>query len=323
MSSGGRSRNDDRLRRRRQPADRGSGRREQLDQSDHDRQQGSRRRTSYVPRQGSGRPRRFAPTDQDFERQDRRATPSRRAQQPQYRQPPQQQPYQDDYDQEQEDIVYDAPAPVRGRRGGSSQRRPTYRRDHELDDDERHGAPQAGELDYDDDYSDQYDDSFIDEDDWYEEEVAAGAARPRPARARGRTARSVARPSVTVPRVNLRRPTVPAGVREAAIAQDQNALFLAAGLLVSVLLMALFTSNRVDALAPGFATHISASGLAESVRTEAALWQLPLMAGAMFGMNAVLAWFVARWSRFLSRFFLITTVLVHLLIWVAFLRIAY
>lgn len=317
MSFDRRSRNSDRSRRRRQPS-------APLDHTqDAAEAQAPRRRTSYVPRQGSGQARRPSPDQSEFE--DSRAIGSaRRAQQPRYRQESQRVTNQYDYHEEpNDDLMYDdeqiaaPPQAQRRRRGAGGQDQPGYQPD------ERFHQRQSSSQGHDDDYTDAYGDSFIDEDDWYEEEAAAGAARPRATRRRGRSTRSAPRPSISMPRPNIPRPTVPRTVREAAFVQDQNALILFGGLLVSVLLLALFSSSRIESLAPGFATHISASGLPESIRSESALWQLPLMAGALLLMNVVLAWFLAQRSRFLSRFFLVTATLVQVLIWVAFLRIAY
>ncbi len=314
MSTDRRSRNTDHPRRRRQPSDQ-----TRRGQGDAQAQQ-PRRRGSYVPRQGSGQPRRFAPDHSDDPREPGSARP---AQQPAYRHEEQTHERQYDYYEDpDDDLVYEdeqiAPAPRGQRRRPASAPRQARNRP-----DDRYRPPRTQVYDHEDDYSDEYGDSFIDEDDWYEEEAAAGAARPRSARTPSRGARPRPRPSISMPRPSLPRPTIPHSVREAALVQDQNALILIGGLLVSVLLLALFTSNRLDTLAPGFATRISASGLPQELRTESALWQLPLMAGALLVMNAVLAWFAAQRSRFLSRFFLITVAMVQILIWVAFLRIAY
>jgi hypothetical protein len=115
---------------------------------------------------------------------------------------------------------------------------------------------------------------------------------------------------------------MPARIKQAALVQDHSALALIGVLLLSVAAMALLVMNRVDALAPGFATHISASGIPEQFRSETALWRLPLMAGALSLMNAVLAWFFAQYSRFSARFLLGASLIVHALIWVALLRLA-
>lgn len=172
-------------------------------------------------------------------------------------------------------------------------------------------------------YDDRFDDGFIDEDDWYEEEAAAGAYRPRQ-----RSARSVPRPSISVPRpsvpkVTLPRPSVPVAVREAALVQDRNSLALIGLLVLSVIGMVVLTMMRIDNLAPSFATHISASGVKEEFRSEDALWQLPLMAGALLMMNVILAWFLAAWSTFSARFVLFTSIIVQVLIWVALVRLTF
>lgn len=321
MASDRRSRDGDRLRRRRLPSDR-TGRDQADAQQEPLRSQSQRRRTSYVPRKGSGQPRRFASDDPEFNDPPDART-ARCAQQPQYREEAPQLDQYDYYEEPDDDRAFTSSAvpPSRRERGRPA---PASRRsrDHYPEDDQ-YRLRRSQDIESEDDYSDQFDDSFIDEDDWYEEEIAAGAARSRSSRARGRSARTTPRPSISLPRPNLPRPTVPVKVREAAIVQDQNAIILCGALLLSVLLMALFTSNRVETLAPGFATHISASGLQESIQSESALWQLPLMAGALLLMNAVLAWFIAQRSQFLSRLFLITVAIVHVLIWVAFVRIAY
>lgn len=289
-----------------------------------------RRRTAYVPRQGSPRPARSQPPDdlpQENESRRAPAPPRFRTQQPPYRAPGGETTEGYDYDDadsvEPDDRLIEgdrpyAPAsPRRQRRSGAAPR-------------ERRGAPMYEDDVYGDadpyadvDYSEGFDDSFIDEEDWYEEEAAAGAYRPRGRSAGGRTAPQLPRPSISISRPNVPRPTVPASVRNAALIQDRNALILFGVLLLSVLAMAVLVMNRVENLAPGFATHITASGLREEFRSEEALWQLPLMAGALLLMNGVAAWFFATYSSFSARFLLATSVLVHLLIWVALIRIAF
>lgn len=312
MASDDRARQSDRLRRRRPAGEQQAG----SPLSDGGRGRGApRRRSSYVPRQGSSRPRATERYSDLFDDQDV-DQPLRGARPASYRPAAEQYDYYEEPDDAAvEGSVAPPPAAPRWRRtSGPAAGRDRYR------DGRRRGAIYA---DDDDDYSDEFDDSFIDEDDWYEEEVAAGAARRGSVRSRRRNARQATRPSISVPRPSLPRPTVPPGVREAAIVQDQNAIILSGALLISVLLLALFTSNRVEALAPGFATHVTASGLPEEFRSETALWRLPLMAGALFVMSLVLAWFASARSRFLSRFFLASSALIQVLIWVAFLRIAY
>jgi hypothetical protein len=291
-----------------------------------------RRRTPYSPRQRDARP----PQD-DFQSDDyldapapqqrqRAARPRREQAQPPARGGGRERPlhterveYDADAfggDEYYDDRVIDTgrparqtsrPETARPARGGRS-RQPTDQVDYD--------AYAEG------DYDDSFDDGFIDEDDWYEEEAAAGGYRPRQ-----RSTRSVPRPSISMPRptmpqVSLPRPSVPLAVREAALIQDRNSLALIGLLVLSLIGMVVLTMSRIDTLAPGFATHISASGIKEDVRSEDALWQLPLMAGALLLMNIVLAWFLARWSTFSARFVLVTSIIVQVVIWVALLRFA-
>ncbi|HEV2128895.1 MAG TPA: hypothetical protein VGR22_09780 [Thermomicrobiales bacterium] len=252
----------------------------------------------------------------------RAAAPRYRPEQPPYRVPRAETEYiyeEDDFDAyEEADAVDDqviedergyAPPPRQRRTSRPAARR---RVAHETYADPRY------EADYlDDEYDDDegYEDSFIDEDDWYEEEAAAGAYSPSRQRA--------PRQRRPMPRPTIPRPVMPARIKQAALVQDQTALILIGALLLSLAAMATLTFNRADTLAPGFATHISASGVREEFRSETALWQLPLMAGTLLLMNAVLAWALAGYSRFSSRFLLGASIIVHILIWVALIRIAF
>jgi len=277
-----------------------------------------RRRTPYTPRQRESRR-----PDDDYLDDYLDEPPMQRPSRPRQAQPPtssrrrsapqparsERYEYDDDYLDEMydDDRVIDTGQPPAGRAQRSSRPRQ----------DDLYGVD-----DYDDTYDDPFDDGFIDEDDWYEEEAAAGGYRPRQ-----RSARSVPRPSISVPRptipqITLPRPTVPTAVREAALIQDRNSLALAGALVLSVIGMVALTMYRVDNLAPGFFTHISASGIQEDFRSENALWLLPLMASALLLMNLVLAWFLAQWSTFSARFVLATSIIVQVVIWVALLRLA-
>ncbi len=291
-----------------------------------------RRRTPYTPRQRDARP----PDDEfpdDYLDEPRQQRVTRRRQaQPQASsrnrtrtrpQPAEQFDYEvDDYLDEgyDDDRVIDtsrAPSSRRSRQQPARAPRGTGRAPQ----DDLYGAGDYADSEY-DDYDDPFDDGFIDEDDWYEEEAAAGGYRPRQ-----RSTRSVPRPSISVPRpsmpqVSLPRPTVPVAVREAALIQDRNSLVLAGVLVLSLIGMVVLTMTRIENLAPSFSTHISASGIKEDFRTEDALWQLPLMAGALLLMNLVLAWFLAQWSTFSARFVLVASIIVQVVIWVALLRLA-
>lgn len=282
-----------------------------------------RRRTSYVPRQGSGRANRPAQSERDDAQSTRRApaTPQYRPQQPPYRSSRRGQAEYDDLDVAYDDdrVISDDRAYARPSRRANAQPARRTRRAPSGDQEERYADTGYAGDDTDDT---GYDDSFIDEDDWYEEEAAAGAYRPRQ-RATRRGTPTMPRPSISISRPNIPRPVVPARVREAALVQDHGAMLLLGALALSAIVMALVTMSRVDSLAPGFPTHITASGLREDIRSQTALWQLPLMAGALLVMNVVAAWFLSTYSAFTARFVLVTSLVVQALIWVALFRIAW
>jgi hypothetical protein len=301
-----------------------------------------RRRTAYVPRQGAPRPTRPPEQPSPGEARRRRGPDSRRqrSQQPQHRSRREEPEYpaedpQDTYEaypeshEVDDDHVIDdervtAPPPRQRRRSQRGYRSdPGQQRGHDRYED-AYPDPRY-EPEYDDEYDDYdegYEDSFIDEDDWYEEEAAAGAYSP-PRQRSPRQSRAAPRPSFRISRPNLPRPAMPSRIKQAALVQDRSALALIGVLLLSTAATALLVMNRVDGLAPGFATHVSASGIPEQFRSETALWRLPLMAGALFLMNLVLAWFFGQYSRFSARFLLGTSLIVHALIWVALLRLAF
>jgi hypothetical protein len=301
-----------------------------------------RRRTAYVPRQGAPRPNRTTEQAPTGDRRRRRGpgSPQQRQPQPQHRSMRDEPHYilDDDHDAYEEypeslgvdddHVIDDERLPVSPTRQQRPERR-GYRpvpRQQRADDQygdayaDPRSDPQYSE-EY-EDYEERYEDSFIDEDDWYEEEAAAGAYSPPRQRA-PRQSRSGARAPIRVSRPNIPRPAMPSKIKEAALVQDHGALALTGVLLLSAAAMAFLVMNRVDTLAPGFATHVSASGVPEQFRSEAALWRLPLMAGALFLMNLVISWVLAHHSRFSARFLLGASLIVHVLIWVALLRIVF
>lgn len=288
-----------------------------------------RRRTPYSPRQQAAPP----PVDDYLDEPPPRQRSTRSGRESARQQPQQpawretrQRPlhseyveYDDDYIDEEyyDDRVIDTGRAPSRRDSGAQPSRSARGRQRE-----QYAAPDEYADEY-DEYDDRFDDGFIDEDDWYEEEAAAGGYRPRQRQARQVPRPSISLPRPTMPQVTLPRPSVPVSVREAALAQDRDSLALIGLLVVSLIGMVVVTMTRIDSLAPGFATHISASGVREDVRTEDALWQLPLMAGALLLMNVILAWFLAAWSTFSARFVLITSIIIQVVIWVALLRLAF
>lgn len=155
------------------------------------------------------------------------------------------------------------------------------------------------EQDWDDEYYGEYEDDFSEYD------------NPRPAPRQ--------RPQLTMPAMS--RPSLPPAIANAAIVGDRVALSLFGAGVVGLIAMAILTANRVDSLAPGFATHVSASGILEDIRSEGALWNLPIMATMLTLMAAVIAWFTAPIDRFASRFVLGAALLAQFVAWVALFRL--
>ncbi|MGC4191579.1 MAG: hypothetical protein QM589_10505 [Thermomicrobiales bacterium] len=131
----------------------------------------------------------------------------------------------------------------------------------------------------------------------------------------GRRARSM--PSMpSVPRV-----TIPRAITGAAILSDRTALaFIGLGI-ISLIGMAVLVSNRMTALPPQIGTHVSASGLLEDFAARDVIWRIPLLALMLTLMNLVIGVFAARFDRFASRLVLAAALVVHVLAWVALLRI--
>jgi hypothetical protein len=189
-----------------------------------------------------------------------------------------------------EDEAYAPAAPPSRQSGSTTSRQPaSYQPDPYVDD----------AQDWDDEYYGEYEDDFSEYD------------NPRPAPRQ--------RPQLTMPAMS--RPSLPPAIANAAIVGDRVALSLAGVGVVGLIAMAILTANRVDSLAPGFATHVSASGILEDIRSEGALWNLPLMATMLTLMAVVIAWFTAPIDRFASRFVLGAALLAQFVAWVALFRL--
>ncbi len=148
-------------------------------------------------------------------------------------------------------------------------------------------------------------DAYEDFDDGFSEYDAARAPRSAP---------QLRMPSIT-------KPTLPAAIAKADLVNDAPSLGIIGIGLASLAAMAILVANRVDSLAPQFATHVSASGVLENFQGESAIWKLPLMAAMFTLMNMVIAWFVSPIDRFASRFVLAGAVVVQFVAWVALFRI--
>jgi len=138
-------------------------------------------------------------------------------------------------------------------------------------------------------------------------------AEPAPARRRPRQS---ARPSMpAIPKV-----TVPKAISHAEIVNDIPSLSLIGAAVVSVAIMAIVVSNRLDHLPATIPTHVSANGIGEAIRGRNAIWSVPLLAGALSLMNIAAGWFLARMDMFATRFLLGASLLVQFIAWIAVIK---
>lgn len=165
------------------------------------------------------------------------------------------------------------------------------------------------------DAADQYDQNtyaddndYVDQDNGWEKPLRRRASRP-----------AVQRPSIQRP--NIQKPTLPPAIANADIVNDASALAFVGISCLSLAGMAIVVANRIDAVNPVIATHVSASGVLEHFASRTTIWQVPLLATMLTLMNVVAAWFISPLDRFASRFLLTTSVIVQFVAWVAVLRI--
>ncbi len=203
---------------------------------------------------------------------------------------------------EDDDAAWEEPVPAPQRRPArpstsraSQQQRPTRRYEPEPID-----VYEDEELYNDDPYL-GYEDDQIDR------------RPPRSARPTRRPARQ--RPAMSKP--NLPSLTLPKSVTDSPLLADMPSLVMIGMAIVSVALMSFLVSDRLHVLGDTIATHVSASGDPENLRTRDAIWQIPLMAGMIALMNLAAAWFISRIDGFAARFLLAAGLLVHFIAWVA------
>lgn len=95
---------------------------------------------------------------------------------------------------------------------------------------------------------------------------------------------------------------------------------LGAGLLSLAAMVVLVAVRYGDASAP-LAVRLNAAGIPDRWGTPRLLWRLPVMAGMLLAMNLVAAWAISSTDRFAARFIAAATVAVHLVVWVALVKL--
>lgn len=110
---------------------------------------------------------------------------------------------------------------------------------------------------------------------------------------------------------------VPAAVGAVLLSQDRLVAGVLGGSALSLLLMAMIISLRNDTLPAWIAIHINAAGNPDRWGTPATVWRVPLMAAMLTIMNLIAGSFLARWDRFAAQFLLGSSILIHVLAWMA------
>lgn len=111
--------------------------------------------------------------------------------------------------------------------------------------------------------------------------------------------------------------TVPKAITQAEVLNDITSLSLIVAAVLSIAIMSIVVSNRIDNLPAIIPTHVSASGVGEALKGRNALWSVPLLASALSLMNVAAAWFLARMDLFAARFLLGASLLVQFIAWIA------
>lgn len=110
---------------------------------------------------------------------------------------------------------------------------------------------------------------------------------------------------------------MPAAVGAVLLSQDRLVAGVLGGSALSLLLMAMTISLRNNALPAWIAIHINAAGEPDRWGTPATVWRVPLMAAMLTIMNVIAGSFLARWDRFAAQVLLGSSILIHVLAWMA------
>lgn len=97
-------------------------------------------------------------------------------------------------------------------------------------------------------------------------------------------------------------------------------VFIGAGL-VTVAAMALYILIQYQDIPQSLTLHWNVDGLPGRIGEPEEIWILPTIAGLVFVANIGLAWSIAQFDRFAARLMLSSTLIVHVVTWVALLMI--
>jgi hypothetical protein len=178
----------------------------------------------------------------------------------------------------------------------------------------------------------------FDEAGWTREQPAVSSNEPQPASER--QGQAVARPPFAPPkpvvlpagtprrdviqplvRIERQAPTATSPAIRPTIHQDPVSLaFIGIGLLTSAA-MALYVWLQFDDIPPSLTLHWNVDGMPGRVGQPEEIWILPFIAVLVLLANVGLAWSIAQFDRFAARLMLSSTIVVHIITWIALLMI--
>jgi hypothetical protein len=134
----------------------------------------------------------------------------------------------------------------------------------------------------------------------------------------GTPRREVLQPIV---RIQRQEPIATSPAPSPMLHQDPISLsFVGIGVLTTAA-MAVYIWLQFDEIPPSLTLHWNADGLPGRVGSSDEIWTLPLMAGLVLIANVGLAWSIAQLDRFAARLMLSSTIVVHIVTWIALLMI--
>ncbi|CAN5409744.1 hypothetical protein BH09CHL1_BH09CHL1_24280 [soil metagenome] len=159
-------------------------------------------------------------------------------------------------------------------------------------------------------------------DDYDEQDVANGVDQWEERQRDPRRGRDVEQRS-RAPRQSLPRPSMPPALSAAISGQDSRLLLIVVGSLVSLVLMAIVTFTRVDAMNGWFPLHIDASGAATKWGNDAALWRLPFGLAILTVMNIASAFLLGLREQRIVWILIGSLPLIHVVAWIALILIGW
>jgi hypothetical protein len=118
-------------------------------------------------------------------------------------------------------------------------------------------------------------------------------------------------------RVHRSRPAGTSPALRPTLIHDPVALALAAVGLLATAAMVIYVLVQYQDIPPSLTLHWNVDGLPGRVGEPREIWILPIIAGMVLVANIALAWSIAMFDRFAARLMLGSTIIVHLVTWIA------